>query len=174
MPGHKTHDVIGAITSAPFAWGAYVIGYNIHDDTHYALALGTAFAASHLFSTFFMSPDMDLNSRVYNRWGVLKALWSPYKHLVRHRSKFSHSALGGIIRSMYLLGLVAVFWLALNGFAQVIDNIFLEATLKKLLMHIWSALIHNGIDSLLLVAAILLGSASASWVHVIADHWRPD
>jgi len=174
MPGYRTHDTIGVVTSVPFVWGVYVVGYNIHYDTHYALGMAATFGASHLFNTFYMSPDMDLNSRIYNRWGVLKVMWYPYKQIIGHRSKLSHSALGGILRSIYLLGIIAVLWLALRGFAQFIGDFFFEETLKQLMMHIWRVFIINGKDSLLFVAAILVGSASASWVHVVADHWRPD
>ena len=49
-----------------------------------------------LFSTFYLSPDLDTDSSVYHRWGYLKMLWWPYKKLCKHRQR-SHGIITGPI-----------------------------------------------------------------------------
>ena len=66
-------------------------------------------AAAMLFSGLMFGPDLDLHSRPYRRWGVLRFIWKPYQSALRHRSPLSHGpVLGTIIRVIYF---VAIFTL---------------------------------------------------------------
>jgi len=58
-----------------------------------------------LFSTFYLSPDLDINSSVYKRWGLLKIIWLPYKKLFNHRQR-SHGFITGPISLLLYLGLL--------------------------------------------------------------------
>lgn len=101
MPDGKTHDkitVIGAAVAAPAWWwfAAGPIDYTV----------GAAFVGATLFSGLMLSPDLDLNSSIYHRWGPLKYLWWPYQKIVPHRSRLSHSfLLAPILRVVYFLSI---------------------------------------------------------------------
>ena len=83
MPGHKTHDTIGVASVIPTSIATIYLGYGI--PTVVALGLGVTLA------TYFLSPDLDLNSRIYRRWGLLRWIWIPYQRVIHHRSWLSHS-----------------------------------------------------------------------------------
>ena len=65
------------------------------------------FNIAFLFGTLFISPDLDVNSSVYKRWGLLKWLWWPYRELMKHRQK-SHSFFWGPV---LLIGYLLIFTL---------------------------------------------------------------
>ncbi len=101
MPSGKTHDaitVVGAVAAVPAWW---LLTHEPRDWT-----LCATLAGSILFSGLMLSPDLDLNSSIYHRWGPLKFLWLPYQKLVPHRSILSHSMLGALLRVVYFLALV--------------------------------------------------------------------
>lgn len=57
-----------------------------------------------LFAGLMFGPDLDLQSRPYNRWGPLRFIWKPYQIAMPHRSKLSHGPmLGTVIRVAYFL-----------------------------------------------------------------------
>ncbi|MDX1933387.1 MAG: metal-binding protein [Capsulimonadales bacterium] len=103
MPSGKVHDritVVGAIVALP----AYFLLAPSPPDPLGAVTL----TAATLFSGFFLSPDLDLDSSVYRRWGPFRILWWPYQKLMPHRSILSHSfVLGPALRLLYF---VAVVW----------------------------------------------------------------
>ncbi|MBC8142755.1 MAG: metal-binding protein [Armatimonadetes bacterium] len=101
MPDGKTHDrltVLGAALAVP-AWlllapPAFRADY---------VAAGTLAAAT-LFSGLMLSPDLDLDSSIYRRWGVFRFLWWPYMKAMPHRSFLSHSyVIAPLIRVAYFL-----------------------------------------------------------------------
>lgn len=155
MPNHTTHDIIGVITAVPLTVGMYTIAWILTEDVKQTTNAATVLAASHIFSTFFLSPDMDINSRIYNRWSIFRIVWWPYKQIVPHRSKISHSALGGMARMIYLLILCGIV-------AAVVANEWLAMAISM------------GFEYPLYFAMIMLGSSSASFFHVLADGIRPD
>ncbi|RUM60932.1 MAG: metal-binding protein [Persephonella sp.] len=90
------------------------------------------FIAGYLFSTFYLSPDMDLpHSKPSKRWGSLKIIWVPYQSFVSHRSLISHSpVISSVIRLLYLL--LPLFLTILIIF-KVIDEVFFEGGLSVIL-----------------------------------------
>jgi uncharacterized metal-binding protein len=113
MPDHKTHDQLGLVAAAALIPGSY-------GALHYGLGAAPAAAYSgmllvvgaHLWATWMLSPDLDINSAIYDRWGPLRWLWWPYQRVVPHRSWFSHSGVSGAFRLVYL---ALAAWLALAG-----------------------------------------------------------
>ncbi len=75
--------------------------------------LGAPFLCGYLFSSLFLSPDLDLRaSRPMRRWGALRVLWIPYAAAFRHRRISHHPLLGPTTRLAYLGGWIAlVSWL---------------------------------------------------------------
>jgi len=73
------------------------------------------------FSGLMFSPDLDLYSRPFKRWGWLRWIWLPYQKVMRHRSIFSHGfILGTTIRILYLGSWI----IALAGVGFVILYLF--------------------------------------------------
>ncbi len=69
----------------------------------------------YMFATKYMSPDLDLDSEPYQRWGLLKLFMSPFKDKVKHRSKWSHHwLLGWITINVYVTVVFAVIITVLN------------------------------------------------------------
>jgi uncharacterized metal-binding protein len=109
MPSGRTHDRITLI-SLPVLVGSSLL---ITRNAEYTLIAAGAF----LFSGMMFGPDLDIYSIQYQRWGVLRWLWLPYRKLFSHRSLFSHGfIIGTIVRVLYLsifLILVAIVFVAL-------------------------------------------------------------
>jgi len=81
--------------------------------------LVTTFVLTYLFATYFLSPDLDIDSTPYKRWGVFRDLWYPYKKLIKHGG-ISHHPIAGPIS--ILLNLFIIL-LPLLVFAKVILGI---------------------------------------------------
>lgn len=158
MPGSRTHDFITlttAVAAAPVALWAGLPPVEVG-----------ALAGAYIFSGFFFSPDLDLHSRPYLRWRVLRFLWLPYQYLVPHRSWVSHSLIVGpllriayFVVVLYLLGLLA---LALLHLAVPVDP---TGTLWQ-----WTRQLGEYIQRHPTVVFYgLLGFVGSSATHVIAD-----
>jgi uncharacterized metal-binding protein len=113
IPDGKTHDAINAavltIVLAGFYYALregidpiinYVDGYTI-----------VAFSAAYIFATLFLSPDLDIDSKPYQRWGVLKGLWWPYKEIFKHRGMSHHPVIGPLSIVLNLIAIVAAVFL---------------------------------------------------------------
>jgi len=102
MPSGKVHD---RITIA--AAGLSVPVWLACSPTPRDLSAGATLIVSLLFSGLALSPDLDLDSSVYRRWGPFRWIWWPYQKLVRHRSWISHSFLiAPLLRIAYFLFVV--------------------------------------------------------------------
>jgi uncharacterized metal-binding protein len=69
---------------------------------------------SHLACSYWLSPDLDIDSTIDNRWGVLGIFWKPYEKLMPHRHWLSHSGLSVLLRLGYLALLVLALLLLIN------------------------------------------------------------
>ena len=118
--------------------------------------LGTVVSAlAFLIGGLWLSPDLDTNSRPYQRWGPLRWSWWPYRKALRHRSVLSHSPLlGTLVRVGYLTGLA----LLLTGLAHPPAS----TDLLRWLQQQWSRP-----ERLLLVA--LIGIEASAWLHLLQD-----
>ena len=115
MPSGQTHDRI-TLWTLPCLGG---LTYLLTRSSELTLIGSSAF----LFSGLMFGPDLDINSRQYQRWGIFRWLWLPYRSLIPHRSCLSHGFLvGTIIRLLYLLswaGLaVVVGWVIVSLFGD--------------------------------------------------------
>jgi uncharacterized metal-binding protein len=133
VPSGKVHDKItlaAAGLSIPVWW--------YFSATPRDLSAGGVLILSMLFSGLAISPDLDLNSSVYKRWGVFRYLWWPYQRLVPHRSWISHSfLLGPLLRVAYFL--VAV-WGLFRACSWIVDR-FLVPVDRNTLSREWTAAI---------------------------------
>lgn len=89
--------------------------------SQYGIETGVIAASAHLLGGLMLSPDLDLVSRPYKRWGLLRWLWIPYQKLIpRHRHWLSHGVIvGSAVRLVYLAALVSPLWFMFPGLSQV-------------------------------------------------------
>jgi uncharacterized metal-binding protein len=101
MPNADTHDRITYVFAPVTAVGA-----QWYWQRPLLAVLATAFM---LFAGLMFGPDLDLHSRPYLRWGVLRFIWKPYQAVLKHRSAYSHGPLlGTVIRVVYFLAIMLV------------------------------------------------------------------
>ena len=108
MPSGRTHFALElALLPAIVAlalWLNHLTGYYSLDEI---TPPSVAFVLAYLFSSLFLSPDMDLaRSGPQNRWRCLRVLWLPYVALFRHRGMSHNPILGPPTRVAYLAGIV--------------------------------------------------------------------
>ena len=120
---------------------------------------GTVISAfAFLIGGLWLSPDLDTNSRPYQRWGPLRWLWWPYRKALRHRSVLSHSpVLGTLVRVGYLSGIAIL----LSGLAHPWGTPTSTNVLSWLQQQ-WSRP-----ERLLWVA--LVGIEASAWLHLLQD-----
>ena len=118
MPDGKNHDTINIIIlmfilSATYAlFSRPDISFPIQPP---GIELILIFSVTYLFGTFFLSPDLDIESSPYNRWGVFKFLWWPYKVIFKHRG-LSHHPVFGPLTILINFALIFVPVLVVLGF----------------------------------------------------------
>src|SRR5919199_2400785 len=95
MASGKVHDRSITITTPVILTTAIASG---HAD------VAIIATASYYLAGMYLSPDLDLVSRPYKRWGLLRFIWLPYQRLIpRHRHWLSHGpVIGSIVRLAYL------------------------------------------------------------------------
>lgn len=98
MPSGKVHDLI-TVVAAAVAVPAYWLAAPVSPADYTACGL---LVGGTLFSGLMLSPDLDLDSSIYQRWGLMRFLWWPYQKAIPHRSKLSHSfVLAPLLRIAY-------------------------------------------------------------------------
>lgn len=101
MPDTPVHDYVAVIFTLPLTYlGEQSLGPNP----------GLLFGGAFLVASLLLSPDLDRapHSLIAKRWGLLKHYWTPYGMLLSHRSKWSHSIRGTVLRMMYAFPLLLV------------------------------------------------------------------
>ena len=116
-------------------------------------------AAGFLVGGLWLSPDLDTVSHPTRRWGVLAALWLPYRRLLRHRSLLSHSPLLGTAGRLTYL---AAIGLALSLALQPLGIIPSPLRLLGLAGELWR-------QQRPLLLAGLVGVEASSWLHLLQD-----
>ncbi len=117
--------------------------------------LGTVVSAlAFLIGGLWLSPDLDTNSRPYQRWGPLRWLWWPYRKTLRHRSILSHTpVVGTLVRVGYGLGIVLLLSSLLHPLG-VPSSSELLTWLKQQERLLWVALV---------------GIEASAWLHLLQD-----
>jgi len=128
MPGDATH------TKAALA--AYAIASIVM--WHYEVAILTIIygAIIFMFGTMYVSPDLDINSKPYQRWGTFRLFWKPYTDYVPHRGKLSHHLIiGPIMLCIWMTLMVAavvaffmIFWVPfiqpmIDSLSEIADQV---------------------------------------------------
>ncbi|WP_066382816.1 MULTISPECIES: metal-binding protein [unclassified Anabaena] len=81
-------------------------------------------AGGFLFGGLMFGPDLDIYSRQFQRWGVLRWIWLPYQKSLRHRSFLSHGPIiGTMLRVLYLSSLLAILAVVILAVVQQLGNV---------------------------------------------------
>ncbi len=117
----------------------------------FGLELGIIAGASHFLGGYWLSPDLDIKSRPFLRWSVLRFIWIPYQRFIPHRSPLSHApVLGSLLRLAYLTAWLSPLWFLFPDLQRVqwaVDGMKVAAFLVGVEL---SALNHLLLDGLLL------------------------
>lgn len=122
MPSGKTHDIANVILIL-FGF-TVIISYNVlseHMDEDIFNVCLILFVSAYTFSTFFLSPDLDLRrNRSKLNWGFFRWIWWPYSKVFKHRG-ISHSILWGIPTRLIYIYLVYFTVIIIYFFLSDID-----------------------------------------------------
>jgi uncharacterized metal-binding protein len=112
MASGRNHDRAITLTTPIMLAAAIASG---HAD------VGLIATASYYLAGMYLSPDLDLVSRPFKRWGFLRWLWLPYQRLIpRHRHWLSHGlVIGSIVRLLYLATLVSPLLVLFPGLQRI-------------------------------------------------------
>jgi uncharacterized metal-binding protein len=158
MPNAPTHDKIAVISGmalVPVGMGTLMA---LGETSEQAVAGTAVLVGSHLACSFWLSPDLDLDSAIDDRWGPLRGIWLPYQKFVPHRHWFSHSGVSALLRLLYL---ALMMGLILMGVSIFIPGAF-EAVSNWLV-----ALFYEHPRAMILVA---IGAVVSDVVHTGSDH----
>jgi uncharacterized metal-binding protein len=141
MPNGKTHDIIAFVTTPIVVGIAYYVTTDIKSTT--------ILMFTYLFASFMFNGDLDMNSRPYNRWWLLKMIWIPYQLLFYHRSVFTHGiVIGTVVRLLYL-GIIPIIILTINGdLINIISTLDVNITLTILLGLELGSIVHTISDKM--------------------------
>ncbi len=108
--------------------------------------------ASYLLGGLFLSPDLDLQSRPFKRWGFLKILWIPYQRFIpHHRHWLSHGVIiGSALRLVYLAAWVSPHLLAFPLSKFQMDSVNIARAIALFVGVELSALNHLILDGLII------------------------
>jgi len=108
VPGDAVHVKWAYRIAAVTALTLWVV-FNV-EITHIILMF-----AIYITAAKYWSPDIDLDSEPYQRWGILRFLIYPFKELVKHRSRWSHGwIIGAITINIYITIVFALIIAVLN------------------------------------------------------------
>lgn len=153
IPSGKTHDKITVIAAPLVALGTYATTQNI--------TTTMTVTSSFMFSGFMFSGDLDLPSRQYYRWNILKFIWKPYQRMFNHRSIWTHGVLLGTVFRLFYLSLWILPFLYIFSLTKYSPHSFME-----LLLHLKGVATENKEFLYSVFIGLLLGSFS----HSIADY----
>mgnify|MGYP002061541832 FL=1 len=145
MASGQVHDRITLVVSAPIGIATAVL---------WGADAGLISAAACLIGGFWLSPDLDTHSNALRRWGPLRGLWWPYRHLIPHRSLWSHGPLiGTALRLLWLLS----WWVVLSLLIGWPTNAGLPPLVSWLKQQPQQAI------------ALAIGLEASAWLHLILD-----
>jgi uncharacterized metal-binding protein len=117
VPSGKTHARLDILVLLFLAAGALACRsfLAVHFDADAFTRCAVVFLACYLFSSFLLSPDLDLaRSRPMRHWGPLHWLWLPYAWAFRHRGLSHAPLLGTALRMIYFVGILVLLGWALE------------------------------------------------------------
>jgi uncharacterized metal-binding protein len=166
MPGARTHDAITVVTGLALAPIGYTALVGMGQPPEAAVRNTAILVGAHLLSGIMFSPDLDLDSAIDDRWGILFWIWRPYMWAVPHRSRLlSHGlVIAPLLRLLYFYLVVA---LLLVSSAWALARVGI--VLPDLHTRLRDALLGLARDYPQEVRSFLAGFITGSAAHSIAD-----
>jgi uncharacterized metal-binding protein len=166
MPDARTHDQITIASGVALVPLAYTVQLGRGVESSAALGYTALLVGAHLLSGIMFSPDLDLDSRIDDRWGIFYWIWWPYTWAVPHRHRWlSHGLIISQILRLVYFYLVVIGLLA--GLAWLLGMIGLLIPNYPIQLSIWllNLLRNYPRESL----AFIIGFCSGGAAHTIAD-----
>lgn len=161
MPSGRVHDAITIVTAAAVA----PLAQRLTPQPDWT-AIGVGVAA-YLFSGLALSPDLDVNSRAYRRWGMFRFFWLPYQVLIPHRSWLSHSwVFGPLLRALYFFFML---YLLLRLGISAIDAWVVPVNQSDILRALELQLRLSLLSHITWAQAALIGLVAGGVVHSLTD-----
>ena len=170
MPSGKTH-LRFELALLPIVLLVVLIALRVE------LAQLAIFAFAYLFSSLWLSPDLDLSkSASRRRWRSMAWIWEPYSRIFKHRGMSHHIILGPVSRVFYLVG---ILWLILRLYSylnfpiplEILDPIKLSSWLILAMGLYVPNAIHTFLDALTTLAKRLRNNhKERSNVHKVRQH----
>jgi uncharacterized metal-binding protein len=166
MPDAKTHDMIAATASLVVAPASYFTLSVLGDPPPMAFYGALWVTGAHLIGSFWLSPDLDIDSAIDDRWGPLFWIWRPYMWAVPHRHwLLSHSGVSGLFRLFYLYLVISIILITLEFLGVLLGLISAQGL--YLLFQAW---VSGGIqDFPRQVALIATGVVISDALHSVSD-----
>lgn len=164
MPSAAVHDRIALYSAGALIIPTYVfLRFGLGDQPDQAYEGTLLLIGTHLLGSWWLSPDLDLDGKIDDRWGPLRPIWLPYMKAVPHRHFVSHSGLSGFFRLVYLLLVVFGILAVLSALGYLLG---VEANYHNDLMNwLWGTARGQERALLFIVAGVILSDV----VHVVAD-----
>jgi uncharacterized metal-binding protein len=138
MPNSRTHDII-TFVAAPIVGG--VTYWLTKDQKTTWIILGF-----YLFASLMFNGDLDMPSRPFNRWWLLKMFWIPYQLMFHHRSVFTHGLIIGTAIRVAYIAIIPLAILYFKGSLEIIRNIDLHILILSLIGLEAGAAVHTIAD----------------------------
>ncbi|MGJ5672798.1 MAG: metal-binding protein [Nostochopsis sp.] len=153
MPSGQTHDRI-TLWALPFVAGTTFVQTKSGN-------LTLLVAGGFMFGGLMFGPDLDIYSRQYQRWGLLRWIWIPYQKSLRHRSFLSHGPIiGTTLRVIYLSSVVGILVILGTVVAQMLGNG--DGSRQILSEIVGRSLLNHSLELLALFLGLELGAMSHS------------
>jgi len=159
MPNARTHDTIALISGGVLVPTTVLALHALYPELSTTeTAISTALlVGSHLVCSYWLSPDLDLDSAIDNRWGLLYPIWLPYQWAVPHRHWFSHSGISALLRLLYLGVIIGLVVFVLG---------FIWADTPQ---QVWNWIVATVQDYPFEITLVLIGAVISDMVHTASD-----
>jgi uncharacterized metal-binding protein len=166
MPGARAHDLITVVTGVTLAPLTYSLLTQSGVAPNVAFANTGVLVGAHLLSGIMFSPDLDLDSRIDDRWGIFFWIWRPYMWFVPHRHRLlSHGlVISQLLRLLYFYTVVV---LLLSGGAWVLARIGIAV--PDYPRHVSNALLDLVVEHPREAWSFIVGFCTGGAAHTIAD-----
>ncbi len=108
------------------------------------------FNISFLLVSYYISPDLDIDSSVYRRWGIMRWIWYPYREVMKHQGA-SHSFIWGPISIILNLLIFVSIIILIAASLDIITEIQLFDIVLE-------------IGAILIICIVII-----TWTHILAD-----
>ena len=166
MPNAGTHDAITVVTGMALVPLSYTALLNYGQFPEAARLDAAVLVGAHLLSGIMFSPDLDIDSKIDDRWGPFYWIWRPYMWVVPHGSRsLSHGlVIPPLLRLLYFLVVSMLTFLSMAWLLGQIGVIVPDYHLQ--VIHYLEQLARTQPREVL---AFLVGFITGSAAHSLAD-----